>query len=120
MVIEDERATRDSISFFLAAQGYNVVTAMHGKDALDEIERCEDIGGFISLIILDLRMPVMSGEEFLNRAKKLNLQIPVIVMSGCIEDFCLESDTILKPAAILTKPFKEQQLIETVRDILEN
>ena len=56
LVIEDERATRDSISFFLAAQGYNVVTATNGKEALELLAK-----QVFEMVLLDIEMPVMNA-----------------------------------------------------------
>lgn len=120
MVIEDERATRDSISFFLVAQGYNVVTAANGKEALAELDMCADLGTKIALIILDLRMPVMSGEEFLCQAKAVKNLPPVIVMSSCLEDFDPESCEGVRPAAVLRKPFREDLLLSEVNEVLDS
>lgn len=119
LVIEDERATRDSISFFLLNQGYNVITASNGKIALEEIERCRDVGCTLSLIILDLCMPVMSGEEFLAQSAKFATLPPIIVMTGCLEEFSLDNPGSAVPAVILRKPFREEDLIKAVQNLLE-
>ncbi len=119
LVIEDERATRDSISFFLAAQGYNVVTATNGKEAMEEIERCRDVGSLISLLILDLRMPVMSGEEFLSQVARYRSFPPVIVMSGCLEEFKLDTPGSVVPDVVLKKPFREEDLLREVGNLLD-
>lgn len=119
LVIEDERAARDSISFFLAAQGYNVVTATNGREALDEFDRCRDVGETLALLILDLRMPVMSGQEFLAQAAKYPCFPPVIVMSGCLEEFKLDVPGSIVPDAVLKKPFREEDLLREVAFLLD-
>ena len=63
-------------------------------------------------------MPVMSGQEFLRHTHLLKEVPPVIIMTGCYEDFELDEPNMTKPAAILSKPFREEQLIKAVDDVL--
>ena len=118
MVVEDERATRDSVSFLLLANNYDIIPTTNGMEALEMLKECQGMCKDISLIILDLRMPVMSGQEFLRHTHLLKEVPPVIIMTGCYEDFELDEPNMTKPAAILSKPFREEQLIKAVDDIL--
>lgn len=118
MLVEDERATRDSVSFLLLANGYNVITGTNGLEALEMLRECEDMCKDINLIILDIRMPVMSGTEFLQHATEFNKLPPVVVMSGCLDDYDLNKLGSVQPTAILPKPFKESMFLQTIDNVI--
>ena len=118
MVVEDERAARDSVSFLLLANNYDILPASNGMEALEILKECQGMCKDISLIILDLRMPVMSGSEFLRHTHRLKEVPPVIIMTGCYEDFDLNEPDMTQPASILCKPFHEEELIKAVEDVL--
>ncbi len=118
MVVEDERATRDSVSFLLLANNYDIIPTGNGMEALEMLKECQGMCKDISLIILDLRMPVMSGTEFLRHTHKLKDVPPIIIMTGCYDDYDLEEPEMTKPASVLCKPFREEELIKAVEDVL--
>jgi len=64
LVVDDEAAIRDILSFYLKRAGYQVVQAENGQRALEEMERIRP-----DLILSDLRMPELSGDEFCQRVK---------------------------------------------------
>ena len=77
LCVDDEPSVRESTSLVLESEGYEVVTAEDGVDALNKISAC-----IPDLIISDLRMPVMSGFELLKIVREKFPQIPVIAISG--------------------------------------
>jgi CheY-like chemotaxis protein len=77
LLVEDESLIRKVISGYLVAAGYVVQTAVDGLDALGKLR-----AGLPDLIISDLKMPRMSGVEFLNIVRKRFPQIPVMVISS--------------------------------------
>jgi DNA-binding NtrC family response regulator len=75
--VDDEKNIREGLADSLVLEGYEVVTAAEGKEGWDRFEK-----GDIDLVITDLRMPGMSGEEF---QKKINAEypgLPVIILTG--------------------------------------
>ena len=80
LIVEDNPDVREALAIFLAAEGYDVVEAGHGGEALDRLRS----SARFSLILLDLFMPVMDGRAF--RAEQLRDEafaaIPVIVISA--------------------------------------
>ncbi len=77
LVVDDEAAVRDTAKAMLATQGYEIITAVDGFDALVQLRRSHP-----DLIISDLSMPNMSGFEFLSVVRKRFPHIPVIATSG--------------------------------------
>lgn len=77
LCVDDEPSVRESASLVLESEGYEVVTAEDGLDALNRLSEFTP-----HLIISDLRMPNMSGFEFLEIVRKKFPQIPVIAVSG--------------------------------------
>src|SRR4051812_4093974 len=80
LVVEDDAAIRDELADVLRENGYDVLAAENGVDALGRLAP----GGPPSLIVLDLMMPIMDGWGF--RAEQLKLpaiaQIPIVVITG--------------------------------------
>src|SRR3954469_1683244 len=81
MVVDDDTVIRESLADVLQEEGYSVVTAIHGEDALTKLR-----GGMPvpCLILLDLMMPVMTGGEFFaaQQADPAIAGIPVVVISA--------------------------------------
>ena len=80
LVIEDHRETRGAIERLLHLDGYTVVAASDGQEALDYLQK----GGAACLIVMDIRMPGMDGRLFRERqlADATLARIPVVVFSG--------------------------------------
>ena len=77
LVVDDEQMIRDTMAMLLSAAGYEVCTAVDGFDALSRLKTIMP-----DVIISDLRMPNMSGFEFLYIVRRRFPDIPVIVSSG--------------------------------------
>src|SRR5207247_1205231 len=78
LVVEDDRGFRDALELVLTMEGYQVITAVHGKDALHTVELVRP-----DVILLDIEMPVMSGIEFAKQYRaKRGRKAPIIVCTG--------------------------------------
>lgn len=114
MLVDDERAFRETSRRLFKNRGYEVITAENGQAALDALPR-----NTVDLILLDLKMPLMGGEEFLKRAHPLYPEIPIIVLSGHgTLDTAVEC---MKHGAydFLTKPIDFERLFFTIQRALE-
>lgn len=101
LVVDDDPDIRDSIASALEIEGYPVLMAENGKAALDLLLALKDKGELPRCIMLDLMMPVMTGEEFLHTVatKYTELkEIPVVVASanGSLLQSKLPANEILK------------------------
>ncbi len=112
LVVDDERPMRRLLQDYLTQEGYRVVTAADGKEALF-VARYEKP----DLIILDLMMPEMNGYEFLRTYRK-ERSTPVIILTAKLE----ESDKVmgleLGGDDYVTKPFSMRELTARVRAVL--
>ena len=107
-VVEDDPDTREMIGRFLELEGFSVVFAANGKQALDRL----GAGAAACVILLDLMMPVMDGWEFRRQQiRQARLaQIPVIVLSAAGRDRIEQ----IKADHYLTKPLDLEELLQTV------
>lgn len=108
LVVEDDFEILETIRDRLVQEGYTVRTATNGQEALDDLSRNQRP----SLIVLDLKLPVRSGWEFLEALRKSDtlITIPVVVVSAYLG---------FPPAgavAWIKKPFKAEQLLGIVKE----
>ena len=107
-VVEDDPDTREMIGRFLELEGFTVIFAANGKQALERL----GAGASASVILLDLMMPVMDGWEFRRQQiRQARLaQIPVIVVSAAGRERIEQ----LHADHYLTKPLDLEELLQTV------
>ena len=114
MIVEDDPVARELLRTFLQGAGYAVACAGNGREALDQLRR----GGRPAVILLDLKMPVMSGWQFREEQRRdpALAKIPVVVFSGGDE---LDSAAAsLGAAAHFPKPIDPEELVATVRRLV--
>lgn len=112
LVVEDEEGLRLFYKEELEAEGYEVITARNGKEAIQELEK-----GKPDLIILDIVMPVMDGMEALGKIVGKDRKIPIILntsYSGYRDDFMS-----WVADAYVTKSSDLEELKAKVRELLE-
>jgi CheY-like chemotaxis protein len=105
LVVDDDPQTLDTVRDILRGAGYEVATARSGRDALGRLLDEQQP----ALIILDMRMPVMDGREFLTitRAYHRLAQIPVMVMTAVeLQPHLAESVEV-----VMRKPFRPDELL---------
>jgi two-component system alkaline phosphatase synthesis response regulator PhoP len=115
LLAEDEVSIRVPVVVNLELEGYAVDYVENGVDAIKSLKN-----GKYDLLILDLMMPLKSGEEVLNEMKSSDITIPTIIMSA--KDTPQDRITGLKAGAsdYITKPFIIEELLIRVRNILSN
>jgi two-component system cell cycle sensor histidine kinase/response regulator CckA len=115
LLVEDEDAVRTLLARTLRNEGYEVVEAGHGRDAL---ARLEEHGDNIALVLSDVLMPVMGGKELGERLAADHPDLPLIWMSGYAHDTAfLHGPSGHCPW--LQKPVTPELLIESVQDLLK-
>jgi len=115
LIVDDEKNIREGLKKALLVDGYDIDLASNGKDALEKIEE-----GYIDLVITDLKMPMISGEELVKGAIKSNPNLPIIILTGhgTIEN----AVDVMRNGAydFITKPFNIDKLSLIVKRALEN
>jgi CheY-like chemotaxis protein len=105
LVVDDEPAIRDVLTAYLQEHGHEVVTAVHGAEALEIFAQRE-----WDLVMTDGLMPEMSGTEFAREIKRRNPSVPVFLVSGSSEMLHEASDELSPIDFIIRKPFTRDLL----------
>jgi CheY-like chemotaxis protein len=116
LVVEDEEALIAMIKVTFEANGYCVLQAMDGLQAL-EVYRAHR--GEIALVLTDMGMPKITGEQLFFELRKLNPAVKVVMASGYLE--ANARSEILKAGvkSFVQKPYLPDELLKTVREILD-
>jgi PAS domain S-box-containing protein len=117
LVVEDQDEVRQLILESLNFYGYHVLESPHGGSAL---LTCEQNPGKIDLIISDLVMPQMNGQELVKRLKSLQPQMKVMFISGYSEEMFSERHTLDPDILFLQKPFTPLEMLRKVREVLDS
>jgi PAS domain S-box-containing protein len=115
LVVDDEPIVRKMATHSLERYGYTVVTAEDGREGL---ERFRELHSQLKIVILDMTMPVMSGEEALQKMRLINPRLPVVLSSGYNEVEAIRRFTGKGLAGFLQKPYTAAALAEKVQTIL--
>jgi two-component system cell cycle sensor histidine kinase/response regulator CckA len=118
LLVEDEAMVRAVAERALTRQGYRVITATNGEEALEMLESTIAQGEAIDLLISDVVMPTMDGPTLVRHARERFPTLPILFMSGYAEEQ-LRRTIDLDRMAFLPKPFSVQQLGIAARDALE-
>ncbi len=109
LVCDDEKEIVDAIEIYLSKEGYNIIKAYNGKEALEIVQERDDI----HLIILDIMMPVLDGISTANLIRK-DKSIPIIMLSAKSEDYDKIAGLNNGADDYVTKPFNPLELIARV------
>jgi CheY-like chemotaxis protein len=116
LVIDDEDTVRQAAKSALESYGYKVVAATNGKEG---VRLFQEMAGEIDAVLLDMTMPVMSGEEALARLKDIQSDIPVVLSSGYEEADATRRFTGKGLAGFIQKPYAAASLAEKMKTALE-
>jgi signal transduction histidine kinase len=115
LLVEDEAMLRELIREILELEGYTVLAASNGHEALFI---CEQQQGTIDLLITDVVMPEMSGRELAERLDHKCSDVKVLFMSGYTDDAIVRHGVLQASAFFLQKPFTPDALAIKVREVL--
>jgi CheY-like chemotaxis protein len=117
LLVEDEASVRTSARRLLERQGYTVVEARHGVEAL---QIAEEPGRSFDLVVTDVVMPEMGGRELVERLRARQPSLKVLFMSGYTERAITVDGTMPPGTGFVEKPFTVDQLIRRLRKILDD
>ena len=113
LVVDDEKLLSDSVKVLLELYGARVKTAAHGREALAFLT-----DSVVELIILDLLMPEMNGEELLAEMGRRQIKIPVLIMTGTVNEGFRVCKLFPIVMEVLEKPFSQKELLQICGDLL--
>jgi two-component system cell cycle sensor histidine kinase/response regulator CckA len=116
LVVEDEDALRAAIRRLLQDAGYQVLEAENGASALTILSDAESRG--ISLVLTDLRMPVMDGRQLAAALARRRPSLPIVFMSGFTAQL-MDLRLVSPQLAFLAKPFRNSDLLAAVEGQLK-
>jgi CheY-like chemotaxis protein len=111
LVVDDDEDIRDAVQQVLEEAGYQVAVAINGREALELLQT----GPTPALVLLDLMMPVMSGEEFIQRQRQdpTLAQIPVVILTA--DGRIKEKAASLRASGYVRKPVTLDGLLSIAR-----
>jgi PAS domain S-box-containing protein len=115
LIVEDEAGVRQALQRILTADGYTVVSAENGAEALQVFAAR---GQEIDLLITDLVMPAMGGRELARQCSVLRDTLKVIYLSGYTRDSLLSQQTFEEGTEFIEKPFTRDAILERIARVL--
>src|SRR5256712_9607149 len=116
LVVEDQKELRELVRQMIEMNGYSVVAASEGLEAL---EICKQHTGAIHLMLSDVVMPQMGGRELAQRLATLRPDMKVLYMSGYTSNAIVHHGILDPGTAFLQKPFTPDGLARKVREVLD-
>ncbi|MGA2090398.1 MAG: response regulator [Endomicrobiales bacterium] len=112
LIADDEIGIRESMAFILELEGYNVVTACNGFEAIESVKKFS-----CDIALIDIQMPIVNGVEAFRSIQKMSPQTTVVLMTAfAISD--MVRDALREGAyACIEKPFEIDEFIKTLKVI---
>ncbi|MBQ8872419.1 MAG: response regulator transcription factor [Clostridia bacterium] len=113
LVVEDDKNTRKLLSAILSNNGYNVITATDGEDALSVLEHSH-----VDLMVIDVMMPKMDGYELTATLRDAGSQIPMLMLSAKQQVADIKQGFLVGIDDYLTKPFDFEELLLRIKALM--
>ncbi len=114
LIVDDEERFRNTMRKLLLIEGISAETAASGKEALERLS----VESF-DVLIMDVRMPEMTGVEALAHIKKLDPDVEVIIMTGYASVDTAKEITQLGAYDYLLKPYRKEELMDRIEAAFE-
>ena len=105
MIVDDEEMMRTLLEKILVREGYQISTAVDGRDALEKLETEQ-----FEMIISDMKMPHINGFELLKAVKQEYPSTSVIIMTAYGDTYSVKDALLLGADEYITKPFKSHEI----------
>jgi two-component system cell cycle sensor histidine kinase/response regulator CckA len=115
LVVDDEEIVRQTARLSLERNGYKVLLAKGGAEAVQLFATSSFL---VSLILLDMSMPEMNGKQVMQQIRRLGVEVPVLICSGYSESEVFKEFAGLDIAGVLQKPFTAGQLASRIESVL--
>lgn len=112
LVAEDEADLREILKVTLEQEGYRVILASDGDEAIKKIEK-----KLFQIALIDMKMPGVSGKELVSKIKQINPLMPIVIITGS-PDFKEEMSLKKQAYEYIYKPFRLNELVGVVKRAL--
>jgi two-component system cell cycle sensor histidine kinase/response regulator CckA len=116
LVVEDEEALRELLNVILTNKGYKVLIANDGAEAVDVYQRQ---GSEIKLVLTDMGLPILTGQELVKRLIKINPSVKIIIASGYLDPGSKSEALKAGVKAFVQKPYQPEEIVRTLRKVLD-
>jgi len=116
IIAEDEPQVREILRLLLQKNGYKIIEAENGEDA---VRKFKENRGTVSLILLDVIMPVKNGREAYEEIKGIEPGIKIIFMSGYTDDIISRKGILEEGFDFISKPINPSTLMKKIREVLD-
>ncbi len=116
LLVEDEPGVRDLSMRVLRRQGYNVLQANNGEEALQKVREYQ---GRLDLLLTDVIMPRMSGKILADKLRAISPQTKILFVSGYTDSVMTQQGILDSTVMFLAKPFSPTDLARKVREVLD-
>ena len=117
LLVDDEAEISQLASAMLTEEGYRLILA---KDGFEALKIYQEIGKEIGLVILDFFLPIMDGDAVFDELRELNPKVSVVLSSGFAEQSKLGAMLAQGLRGFIPKPYTRQKLLDQVRAILDS
>lgn len=117
LVVDDEPALREMTGVILENSGYTVLAAKDGREA---VEMFRESASKIAVVLLDMTMPVMGGNEAFRLIRKIQPGVPIVMSSGYSESAAREELGGDAVAGFIQKPYTAAKLVASIQEALEH
>ncbi|OVE76311.1 hypothetical protein BVX97_01380 [bacterium E08(2017)] len=114
MVVDDEELILKTLERVLVNEGYDIITASSGEEALAKLELFD-----VHVFMLDLNMPGMSGVELCGKIREKSPLRIIYALTGYVDDFTVETCRSAGFDDYFTKPFKVEEMLEAAEDAFD-
>lgn len=116
LLVEDEPDTADLVKLIMEQEGYQILHAADGQDALEKVASIP----LPSLVLLDIQLPHVDGIAVLETIRAIPdwRDVPVVLMTAVVDPLCIRQAVSLKVQEYLIKPFKRDTLVRYVERAL--
>lgn len=114
LIVDDDEGVREMLADFFDVLGYQSIVASNGQEGLGMLDQHD-----VSLVISDIKMPVMDGIEMLKRIKKKRADLDVIMITGYGPEYSWKSVKEAGAADYVSKPFNIDVIEKKVRSLMD-
>ena len=113
LIVDDDMSIRQVLKEIVTVYGYTALMSDSARDAISMLAKEK-----VDLVLLDLRMPEISGEEFLDFIRKKGFKTPVVVVSAHVDKEMARSLGKMGISGIISKPFEVERVIDVMNRAL--